>query len=485
MHRHPALHALTPLTLALLLAGCAVGPDFVPPAPEPVPSYAAGGDPAQAGTDLQLAGGAAIEAQWWTLYGSPELDALVRQALDASPSLAAARARLEQARESVNAEAGSRLLPAVDADVSGKRQKVDPSAYGVPVAEPPPPFTLYNAQISVSYTLDIWGANRRAIESATAAAERQQHELDAATRTLAANVVTAALRLAGTREQRAALQAEADAQAQQFDIMQARLRAGGVAERDVSSQAALLAQTRAGLAPLQLQEDQLRHQLSVYLGLAPSAPLPPLPDWRSLALPAEIPLGVPADLTRRRPDVLAAEAAWRQAAADVGVATANLYPRFTLTGAFGSQRTHVGDVADGVNVWNLGLGLTQPLFQGGALRARKRGAEAAYRAAAADYRDTALQAMQQTADALRQLERDAQALAQQRAAEQAAAHAHAIAQAQWRLGGISEQVLLDAQRDALRTRQARLQSETARYTDSAALMHALGGDWRADDGPAR
>ena len=482
---YPPRRFRLPATLAgwlLALAGCAVGPDFERPAAPAADRYTGAPAPAATAGDAhvpaqRLHPGADIPAQWWTLFRSPEIDRLVRDALATSPTLQQARARLRQAQEELNAETGARTLPSVDANLSAGRQKVDPSAFGVSVTEQPPPFTLYNASIDVSYTLDVFGAERRALEGLRAQVDYRAHELQAARMALAANVVTAAIRQAGLQARLDATQALLQAQERQLAIMRQRRQAGGVAALDVRNQESLLAQTRATLPALRQQRDRTRHQLGVYLGRLPAqAELPPL-TLDSLQLPLDVPLGVPAQLTRQRPDILAAEALWHRAAADVGVATANRYPRFTLTGSFGSQRTRAGDVADGVNVWNLALGLAQPLFRGGELRARQRAAEAAYQGAAAAYRDTVLQGFQQVADALRAVQADAATLQARADAERQAQAAYDITARQHAAGGVSQWALLDAQREQLRTRAERIQAQADRYADTAALLQALGGGW--------
>ncbi|CAB3740834.1 Outer membrane protein oprM precursor [Achromobacter denitrificans] len=472
-----APRGLAALALSLLLAGCAVGPDFRSPAAPAVDAYVAPGAAPAADAGQQLAAGADIPAQWWRLFQSEALDALVRQALAASPTLDEARARLRQAAEDLNAETGGRLLPSVDGNLSVARQKVDPSAFGVPVAEQPAPFTLYNASIDVSYTLDVFGANRRALEGLGAQVDYQRHELQAARMSLAANVVTAAIRQADLSERRDVTRELLAAQMRQRDIMRQRLDAGGVSQADLSNQELLVAQTRATLPPLDYQLAQVTHQLATYLGLPPADLRQPPLRLADLTLPPDVPTGVPSALTRQRPDVLAAEALWHRASADVGVATANLYPQFTLTASFGSQRTRAGDLSNGVNVWNLGLGLAQPLFHGGELRARQRSAQAAYDAAAAAYRQTVLDGFRQVADALRALQTDGEAYLAQDDARRRADEAERIAQGRYRAGGISHLSLLDSQRQQLQTRLARAEADAARYADTAALLQALGGGW--------
>ncbi|MGE8632581.1 MAG: efflux transporter outer membrane subunit [Achromobacter piechaudii] len=470
-------YALAAIGLLAFTAGCTVGPDFAAPAAPEVASYTANGDGLPANAAQRVQSGADIPAQWWRLFHSDALDQLVRQALQASPTLAQARATLRQASENLDAETGGRLLPSADAKVSAARQKVDPSAFGVPVAQPPPPFTLYNASIDVSYTLDVFGGNRRVLEGMAAQVDYQAHELQAARMSLAANVVTAAIRQADLSERIAATRDLLAAQERQEDIMRQRVAAGGIAQADLSNQELLVAQTRALLPPLDKQLSQTTHQLAVYLGVPPAALRAPPLRLADLTLPPDIPTGVPSALTRQRPDILAAEALWHKASADVGVATANQYPQFTLTASFGSQRTSLGDLSNGVNVWNLGLGLTQPLFRGGELRARKRSAEAGYEAAAAAYRQTVLEGLQQVADALRAVQTDADAFNAYDDAWRRAADAERIAQGRYQAGGISHQSLLDSQRQLLQTRIARTEADAARYADTAALLHALGGGW--------
>ncbi|APX74714.1 Outer membrane protein oprM precursor [Achromobacter insolitus] len=463
--------------LCALLAGCAVGPDFERPAPPQVDAYTAPRASKPSARAQRLQAGGDIPAQWWRLFESEALDQLLRQALQASPTLEQARARLRQAAEDLNAETGGRMLPKVDGNLSVTRQKVDPSAFGVPVVEQPAPFTLYNASIDVSYTLDVFGGNRRVLEGLGAQVDYQAHELQAARMSLAANVVTAAIRQADLNERLADTRELLAAQVRQQDIMRQRQQAGGISQADLRNQELLVAQTRATLPPLEYQLAQATHQLAAYLGLAPaelrSAPL----RLADLTLPADVPTGVPSALTRQRPDILAAEALWHQASANVGVAVANQYPQFTLTASFGSQRTRAGDLSNGLNVWSLGLGLVQPLFHGGELRARTRSAEAAYDAAAAGYRQTVLDGFRQVADALRAVQTDDDAYQASDEAWRRADEAERIARGRYEAGGISHLSLLDSQRQLLQTRIARTAANAQRHADTAALLQALGGGW--------
>jgi NodT family efflux transporter outer membrane factor (OMF) lipoprotein len=487
-------HASTAFILLLALAGCTMGPDFhTPAAPdatgwtrEAVPTTTASatgaGGNAQTFTTAEHAPNA-----WWTQFGSNALNDLVDQALRASPTLDSARAKLVEARENYNAQAGSTMYPSVDLKLSGTRQKVDLASFGITQVPNPAPFTLYNASVSVSYVFDLFGANRRALEATLAQVDYQAYELEAARLSVAGNVVSTAVRYASLRRQIALTQQLAETQARQLAIMEARLAAGGVAVIDVRSQRTLLAQTRASLPPLETQRDAAEHQLAILMGVAPSSPQLAGPlsalSLDTLHLPDTVALTVPSTLARERPDIRAAEALLHQASANVGVATANLFPQISISAGIGSERTRIEDVISGLNIWNVGLGLTQPLFHGGELHAKKRAAEAAYEAAFADYRQTVLQALQQVADSLQALQNDATELqARDDAAREAQANAE-VAQARYTAGGVSEFSLIDTQRQALQTILDRTRVHADRLADTAALYQSLGGAALPDEAP--
>ncbi|WP_176039427.1 efflux transporter outer membrane subunit [Burkholderia stabilis] len=485
---HRAALAASRCTLAaaaLLVAGCAVGPDFRAPDAPATQQYTRDAMPAT----TAAAGGPAGDAQtfestahapqhWWTQFGSDPLNRLVDTAWHNSPTLAEARARLDEARQNHAAEAGATMLPRVDANLSATREKVDTTAFGLPANVPNPgPFTLYDASVSVSYVLDVFGGNRRALEALRAQVDYQAYTLDAARLTLAGNVVATAILRASLAQQVALMQQLVDAQARQLRIVEARFAAGGVSQADVHAQRALLAQTQASLPPLTARFAQAGHRLAILLGAPPSdAALPDL-SLDALALPRTLPVTLPSTLARERPDIRAAEAVLHQASANVGVATANLYPRFSISAGIGSERTRIADIVSGLNVWNVGLGLTQPLFHGGELHAKKRAAEAAYDAAFASYRETVLQALQQVADAMRAVEHDAAELQARDVAAREAAASNAIAGDRYAAGGISTFDLLDAQRQALQTALDRTRAQADRLTDTAALFQALAGSW--------
>jgi len=475
------------LAVVIALGGCAVGPNFRPPDPLPVATYTR--DPQPTITEAASGpGGAAqhfvpaetIGGAWWRAFGSAALDQLVQQALDNSPTLAQARMKLAQAQQDYLAQAGMTEWPQLDGSLRANRSKPDPAAAGLGNlvgGRSFPPFTLYSAQVNVSYALDLFGANRRALEALAAQVDYQQYELEAARLSLAGNVVTAAVRRASLAKQIALSEELLAEESRQLDITQQRFEAGGVSRMDLLSQRSQVEQTRASLAPLRAQLAQADHQLAVYMGVPPAQ----LPSTRAanpgglnldaFVLPTEVPLTLPSTLAQQRPDIRASEALLHQASANVGVAVANLYPQETLTGSTGAEGVRMSDL---LNVWSFGAGLTQPLFHGGELQARKRSAQAAYEAALAAYRQTVLQGLQQVADALRALEQDAVELESREQAQSDAQVSAQIASQRFAAGGLSQLALLDTERQQLQTTLDRTKAQAQRLADTAALYQALG-----------
>jgi NodT family efflux transporter outer membrane factor (OMF) lipoprotein len=462
-----------------MLAGCAVGPDFHAPAPIKDISYTPGAQPAATvpvagphGATQRFVMAEIIGGAWWRAFGSADLDHLVQQALDASPTLVQARMRLAQAHQDYLAQAGT-LWPQVDATLNTARQQINPEAFGVnfPGTASSPPFTLYHASVNVSYALDVFGANRGSLEGLAAQVDYEQYQLEAARLTLAGNVVTTAIRRASLAAQIVLSQRILAAQERQLDIADKRYRAGGIARTDVFSQRLLVEQTRASLSPLRAQLAQAEHQLAVFLGRTPAQGAGPAPDLNAMTLPTELPQTLPSALARQRPDIRASEALLHQASANLGIATANLFPQITLTGSVGQEGIALSRLA---SVWSIAGGLTQPLFHGGQLRAREKSAEDAYEAAAGAYRQTVLQGLQQVADVLRALEQDAAELASRESAQRDAQAAAGIARRRYELGGISQLALLDAQRQELQTALDRTRTQAQRLSDTAALFQALG-----------
>ena len=466
------------------LAGCATGPDFKPPA-APKTNYYGGAGAEGRTAEARGPGGAAqrfnaeaeILARWWDLFHSEELSHRVGDALENSPTPAQALARLRQAREEYNAQAGSARYPAVDAGLGAKRQKVNPEAMGMQNVPTPDPFAVYNASLSVSYAFDLFGKNRRLLEGLKAQVDRREVELEAVRQTLAANVVLASIRQAELEKQIAIADEIVSVRKAQMDIAQKRFESGGISAREVEGQGLALEQACAALPALENQEAQIRRQLAACLGREPAeAPKGSL-DLDALRLPVELPAGLPSDVARQRPDICAAEAVWRRACANAGVAAANLFPQFTLVASLGSQTTDAADLLGCMNVWSIGGELMQPIFRGGALRAQKRAAMAACDEAAAAYREKVRRGLQEVADALEALDSDARVLNARAAAADHAKTALDVALRQVEEGGLSRAAALDEKIRHLQAEADRVRAQAARHADTAALFHALGGGW--------
>jgi NodT family efflux transporter outer membrane factor (OMF) lipoprotein len=471
--------------VCVALAGCTVGPNFHAPeapgtteyTPEPMPSETES-SPGPGGEAQRFVPGADIPAQWWTLFHSPELDELVRQALANNPTLHEAEATLRLAQENLNVLVGSAVYPKIDANASVVRQKVSGAEIGLPQFTPSP-FTLYNASVNVSYALDVFGGARRELEALEAQVNVQRFKLEGAYLTITSNIVSTVVKEASLRSQIQAVQEILAAQQRIFDLVEIQYKLGGAARTDVMAQRTQLAQTQTTLPPLKKELDQTRHLLAVLIGTLPSESRA-LSQFtiEGLQLPSELPVSLPASLVRQRPDIRAAEAMLHAASAQIGVATANQYPQFNITGGIGLVST-TGNILgpNGTSIWSLGAGLLQPVFHGGALSAQRRAAVAAYDEALDEYRTVVLQAFQNVADVLRALDADAQTLKAQADAEAAARNTLELTEKQFQLGAVSHLSLLNAERAYQETRVGRIQAQASRYADTAALFQALGGGW--------
>ena len=472
-------------TLAVaVLGGCVVGPDFHTPAAPDVKAYTETSLP-EATVGAKAAGGAAqsfvagldIPGQWSSVFRCESLDRLIRQALLQSPTLAAAQATLRQAQETLRARAGTEYFPTLDGSLSASRQQANGASFGQPAAGSFL-FSLISASLNVSYTLDFFGGGRREMEGLKAQVAYERFQLEGAHLALTANIVTAALQEASLREQIRATQAMVSFQRQQLALIERQFTLGGAARLDVLAQKAQLSQTQAALPPLEKQLASARHLLAVLAGRFPGEAGLPQFELSALQLPVELPVSLPSSLVRQRPDIRASEELLHAAGAQVGVATANLYPKVTLTAGLGSTATMAQDLfGPGSAAWNLGAGLVQPIFHGGELTARRRASVAAYDQALALYRATVLQAFQNVADVLRALESDAEAFRAQAQAEAAARESLELARSQFEIGATSYLSLLNAERQQQQALITLVQARSARYTDTAALFQALGGGW--------
>ena len=478
--------ALTAWTLvaAAALSGCApVGPNFkAPDSPQaqrftesPLAAQTASADTA-AGASQRYVPGGEIPADWWELFHSEALDRLVRMALADSPTLDAARAALVQAQENLNAQY-SVLYPSVDAVAGVTREQVTGASQGQPKA-PPSMFTLYNASVNVSYAIDVAGGARRELEALLSQIDYQRLQLEAAHLSLAGNVVTAAVQEASLRAQIGATRQVAEAQAKILGVVEQQFALGAVSRAEVLAQRAQLAQLRATLPPLQKALAQTRNALAALAGRFPDGAGLPESELAQMQLPQELPLSLPSELARQRPDIRAAEALLHQASAAIGVAEAAKYPRLTLTASYGSNALRAASLfGSSAEAWSLGAGLLQPIFRAGALEAQRREAVAAYDQALAQYRQTVIGALHNVADVLEALDSDALTLKAQAEADASAEESLELVRQQFGLGAANYLALLNAERQAQQAKIGLVQAQAARFADTAALYQALGGGW--------
>jgi len=462
---------------------CAVGPDFHRLAAPDVDRYTVEAEPAKTvSTDVKGGEPQAfvaqmdIPGQWWNVFHSRALNDLITRALKANPDIEAARAALQNAKESAAAQRGA-FFPSVEATLSPTGQKVG-TALASPLASGATLYGLHTAQVSVGYTIDVFGGTRRQVESAEAQAEYQRFQVEAAYLTLSSNVVAAAVAEAALRGQIAATRRLIEIQENSLKLLRDQYDAGQVAQVDVLAQEAALAQTRMMLPPFEKQLAQGRDLLTRLAGEFPSASFDAQFDFSSLDLPQELPLTLPAELVEQRPDVRAAEALLHSATADVGVAVANRLPNITLSADLGVVATSIGQLfTPGAGFWTLAGNIIQPIFEGGALLHRQLAAEAALREAVAQYKGTVLTAFQNVADTLHAIQFDAQTLRAAVDAERAAAKSLEITRAQLALGDVSYLALLNAEQTYQQAVMAKAQALASRYADTAALFQALGGGW--------
>jgi NodT family efflux transporter outer membrane factor (OMF) lipoprotein len=470
--RATSCFSLVLLPLLAALTGCAAGPNYVRPHDALPASYIPSN---MAPIDQQSVSDKDLPAQWWELFHSPALNDLVQDSLKHNPNLDAARAALKGAQENVRAQQGF-FYPSLNASFAPTRQKVA-GTLASSAASGANYYSLYTAQVSVSYTLDVFGANRRAVESLQAQADMQRFELEASYLTLTSNVVSAAIAEAGLRAQiRATREILAD-QEKLTAMFHRQLELGQVSESDMATQEAALAAAEATLPPLEKQLALQRDLIKVLAGRFPSESLDANFELDGLQLPAELPLSLPSTLVEHRPDIRAAEEQLHAASAEVGVAVANRLPNITLgVSGYGSAALSMADLfKSGTGFWELAGGVTQPLFDGGTLKHRENAAQAAYEQAAAQYRATVQNAFQNVADALQAAQSDATALKATDKALKAADKSLSISRRQLQYGDISALTLLNAEQTYQQAKLNQVQAQANRLADTVALFQALGG----------
>jgi NodT family efflux transporter outer membrane factor (OMF) lipoprotein len=494
----------TIILILVALSGCAAGPDFKRPdapaangyAPAHAIPDATASVPVQSGESQHFNPTADIPFDWWKLFQSPQIDSLIKRAFKANPSIESAQAALRQAQEYVNAQQGF-FYPTVGASYSPSRTKLagnmggnSPGVQGNgkviqtysnpagPVYNGPVTYNFHVAQLSVGYVPDVFGGNRRQVESLVAQRDLQRFQLEAAYITLASDIVAAALQEASLRAQVAAMEKLVAANRENLDIMQKRLHLGDVSELDVASQEAVLAQSEQALIPLRLQLEQTRDLIRALAGNTPDADVPETFELAALHLPEELPLSLPSRLVEQRPDVRAAEEQLHAASAQYGVSIASLFPQFSITGAVGGMASTPGWMFKaGGDFFNLTANVAYSIFDGGTLRAQSRAAQQALEQASADYRSTVIVALQNVADTLHAIQSDAEALAAAARNEQAMSRVRELTRKQYETGYVSYQTLLFAEQNYQQAVLVLVQAQTNRLGDTAALYQALGGGW--------
>lgn len=462
-------------------AGCAVGPDYQRPAVPAPTQFTREALPATLGDDTghpqQLVSAQSIAQTWWQVFGSDALNDRVQRALAHNPDLDAAQAALRQAQENVAAQRAT-FFPSAQVSYSPSRQRDAVGTLSPALTSNATYYTLHTAQLNISYAPNVFGLNRRTVESLQAQADNQRFQLEAARLSLAANVVNAAIQEASLRAQIHATEAVITAQTRALAILHDQARLGYASAMDVAAQESALAQARQALPGLQKQLEQNRDLLAVLCGEPPAQGGAPAFDLEHLALPASLPISVPSQLVEQRPDVRAAEENVHAASAEVGVALANRLPQFALSASYGGSSTSFTRMFTDDNVfWALAGSVTQTVFDFGALKHKQRAAEAALQQSAAQYRSVVLGAFQNVADTLYAIDADARTLAAATDAERAAQRTLDLTQKQQQLGYVGALVLINAQQAYEQARIARIQAQAARLSDTAALIQALGGGW--------
>lgn len=492
-----------------VISGCTVGPDFERPTSpsishytsngsdgshsieSSVESYSDGGNSANnieysdinndininTTNDVSYIYAEHIPKQWWQLFNSKVLDGLVTEALQNNQTLVASRATLTQAQQNLRVISGSQI-PQIDGNASVTPERITPSVFGVDNV-PTTDFVLYSASVNVSYNLDLFGSLKRQVEAYGALAEYEEYQMAGAKLTIATNVTNTVFKLALLNDQISNTKAIINAEESMLFIAKQQLSVGGIAQINVNDIEKNLLQAKNSLPGLIKSREQTKNQLAIYLGKTPAEIKENNFKLEDFSAVKKIPLIVPSSLARQRPDILAAEAILHQASAEVGVATANMYPQFNITGSIGPIATQ-NDMQGLMGqswIWSFGPNVTLPIFHGGSLNAQRKSAIAAFDNALANYKQTVLQGLQNVADCLNALDEDNKSLQIQEKYYATASQNLAIVEKQYNIGGASLAQLLNLR---VTTNQAlidKLQAQSLKLSDTVALFQSLGGGW--------
>ena len=429
-----------------------------------------------AGESQKFISGEDISGEWWTVFHSQPLDDLIEQALTNSPNIRAAQAALKLAHENLLAQRGA-YWPTANASFNASRQRTSEQIAPVPNSTEFY-FNLYTPQVTVSYVPDVFGLNRRTVESVKAQEQQARFALVATHITLSANVVAAAIQEASLRAQIDATRDLVGISSNMVQILGAQFSKGYASRLDLAAQQAQLAQAQATLPPLLKQLAQQRDALAVLTGRLPNDEMAEQFELTNLTLPQDLPVSLPSQLVEQRPDIRQAEENLHAASAQIGIAEANRLPNITLTADAGAMAVEAGQLfTSGAGFGALGASLTQPVFEGGALMHRERAARAAYEQAAEQYRGTVLTAFQNVADTLNALQEDAEGITTAAAAASAAKTTLDLTRRQWQTGYANYLSLLTAEQSYQQAQLTLVQAQASRLADTAALFQALGGGW--------
>jgi NodT family efflux transporter outer membrane factor (OMF) lipoprotein len=479
----PGHNMLRAGVLLSALAGCAVGPDFVPPSAPQIDRYTAETDPK---TTLEVDGvaqrfvpGAALEAAWWRLFSSKTIDDVVAEALAANATIAAAAASLRQSQDDLRAGYGV-FFPSIEANAAATRQEYS----GLKVGQDTPAtiFSLFTLSASVSYAIDVFGGERRTIEGLGAAVDSQQDALLAAALTISANVVNTMIAKAAYQAQLKATEDIVIIEREQVKLAEVKARAGTAPYANVLSIESEVDSIEATIPGLQQKIAQADDLLATLIGRTPTEWRAPDISFDDLVLPRDLPVSLPSAFVRQRPDILEAEANLHSASAGVGIATAALLPSLSLNAGYGVNNTATNDLfAKNASYWSFGANIAEPLFDGGTLWFHRKAAIAQLEQARASYRQMVLSAFAQVADTLRALEHDATALDAQNRAVQAAGEALHLVQSNYQAGLADYTNVLIADGQFYQAKISDLEARAQRYQDTVALFVALGGGWWSGD----
>jgi NodT family efflux transporter outer membrane factor (OMF) lipoprotein len=467
--------------LVLLLTSCAVGPNFNRPLPPPVSQYTQDPEPTQtiaaAGQAQEFDYGETIAAGWWQVFASPQINDIVKEAMAQNRNLAAAEARLRQSRELLRAGYGV-FFPQANISLAMTREKFSPVQFGL--GTPGKTFTLYTPQVSAGYILDVFGGQRRNVEDLAAQVDYQRYTAQATYITLLGNVINAAVAQAGYQAQINATKEIINIIQEQVKLTETQASAGTVPYASVVNLQTQLAAAEATLPPLQQNLSKTKHLLAALVGRTPGEWASPPISLDQMRLPRKVPVTLPSELVRRRPDILAAEAQLHSASAKIGVATAALFPTITLSAGLGQNLSDLTKIfGPAGQFWNVGGNAAQTLFQGGTKWFQRKAAVEAYQASLASYQQAVITAFQQVADSLRALENDARTLKAQTDALKAATEALQLVKANHEAGMVDYLQILTANNQYQQAKIGVIQAQALRFQDTAALYVALGGDWWA------